>query len=381
MARRARAPRHGDGPRGQQRRHAARPGGPLRHGALRRGDLRARPLPGGPGRPRPRAGAGAVELRGGGEAVRAGRERGLRAALDARRSRRWSPPCRSATATAGAARSPTTATCSSAARGGRWSGTVSMDNVTVDLGAETDVEVGDEAVLIGSQGDERILCEEVAKRLGTINYEVTCGLQPAGEACLSAGWSEARSATACWGGRVARPRHRRGRRPRAGGARRSPRPRARPGVPALGGVRRLARAEPRPLHHLRLLARSRARRSRRTCRKRDFTVNAMAEPLAGGELIDPHGGERDLRDGRAAGGRAASAYEADPLRALRLVRFAAELGLRPDPETERLTRRGRAAARRALAGARVRGAAAGGGRRAGWSWPTGSACSTRCCPS
>ena len=55
-------------------------------------------------------------------------------------------------------------------------GTVSMDNVTVDLGPETDVSEGDPAVLIGRQGDERILCEEVAARLGTINYEVTCGL-------------------------------------------------------------------------------------------------------------------------------------------------------------------------------------------------------------
>ncbi len=35
---------------------------------------------------------------------------------------------------------------------------------------------GEPAVLIGPQGDERILCEEVAQRLGTINYEVTCGL-------------------------------------------------------------------------------------------------------------------------------------------------------------------------------------------------------------
>ncbi|HEX8051494.1 MAG TPA: alanine racemase [Thermoleophilaceae bacterium] len=55
-------------------------------------------------------------------------------------------------------------------------GTVSMDNVTVDLGPETGAEVGDEAVLIGAQGEERILAEEVAAALGTINYEVTCGL-------------------------------------------------------------------------------------------------------------------------------------------------------------------------------------------------------------
>jgi alanine racemase len=55
-------------------------------------------------------------------------------------------------------------------------GTVSMDNVTIDLGPETEVNPGDEAVLIGAQGEERILAEEVAARLGTINYEVTCGL-------------------------------------------------------------------------------------------------------------------------------------------------------------------------------------------------------------
>ena len=55
-------------------------------------------------------------------------------------------------------------------------GTVSMDNVTVDLGPDTDVAPGDAAVLIGAQEGERILCEEVARRLETINYEVVCGL-------------------------------------------------------------------------------------------------------------------------------------------------------------------------------------------------------------
>jgi alanine racemase len=55
-------------------------------------------------------------------------------------------------------------------------GTVSMDNITIDLGPDTDVEPGDEAVLIGVQGDERILAEEVAERMQTINYEVTCGI-------------------------------------------------------------------------------------------------------------------------------------------------------------------------------------------------------------
>jgi alanine racemase len=55
-------------------------------------------------------------------------------------------------------------------------GTVSMDNLTVYLGPETEVESGEEVVLIGAQGEDRILAEEVAARLGTINYEVTCAI-------------------------------------------------------------------------------------------------------------------------------------------------------------------------------------------------------------
>jgi alanine racemase len=51
-----------------------------------------------------------------------------------------------------------------------------MDNVTVDVGAEPDVPRGAEAVLVGAQDGERILAEEWARRLGTINYEVTCAL-------------------------------------------------------------------------------------------------------------------------------------------------------------------------------------------------------------
>src|SRR4051794_40363783 len=54
-------------------------------------------------------------------------------------------------------------------------GTVSMDNITVDLG-DSGAAPGAEAVLIGAQGGERILAEEWARRLGTINYEVTCGI-------------------------------------------------------------------------------------------------------------------------------------------------------------------------------------------------------------
>jgi alanine racemase len=54
-------------------------------------------------------------------------------------------------------------------------GTVSMDNITVDLGSEP-VERGAAAVLIGARGGERILAEDLARALGTINYEITCGI-------------------------------------------------------------------------------------------------------------------------------------------------------------------------------------------------------------
>ena len=58
-------------------------------------------------------------------------------------------------------------------------GTVSMDNLTVDLGPDPPVEMlGEEAILIGAQGAARITAEEIANRLGTINYEVTCALLP-----------------------------------------------------------------------------------------------------------------------------------------------------------------------------------------------------------
>jgi len=55
-------------------------------------------------------------------------------------------------------------------------GTVSMDNVTVDLGPAATSGPGAAATLIGSQGGERITAEEVARRLETINYEVTCAI-------------------------------------------------------------------------------------------------------------------------------------------------------------------------------------------------------------
>jgi putative nucleotidyltransferase with HDIG domain len=73
---------------------------------------------------------------------------------------------------------------------------------------------------------------------------------------------------------------------------------------------------------------------------RDFTINAMAEPLRGGELLDPHGGRADL-ERRVVRMVSERALADDPLRALRAVRIAVELDLELDPAT------GRAAAARA----------------------------------
>lgn len=57
-------------------------------------------------------------------------------------------------------------------------GTVSMDNLTVDLGAHSGVTVGAPVVLLGADGDERISAEEIGSRQGTINYEITCAVSP-----------------------------------------------------------------------------------------------------------------------------------------------------------------------------------------------------------
>ncbi len=54
-------------------------------------------------------------------------------------------------------------------------GVVTMDQFMVDVG-DDDVSVGDEVVLIGAQGDQRIRAEHWADRLGTIGYEVVCAV-------------------------------------------------------------------------------------------------------------------------------------------------------------------------------------------------------------
>jgi poly(A) polymerase len=70
---------------------------------------------------------------------------------------------------------------------------------------------------------------------------------------------------------------------------------------------------------------------------RDFTVNAIAEPIEGGAQIDPLGGLEDLA-ARRLRMAAPSAFADDPLRVLRLVRMAVELELEPEPQTSRAAR-------------------------------------------
>jgi poly(A) polymerase len=66
--------------------------------------------------------------------------------------------------------------------------------------------------------------------------------------------------------------------------------------------------------------------------RRDFTINALAQPLEGGPLLDPHGGRADLAAGRL---RMVSeqGLADDPLRVLRAARLACELGLQIEPDT------------------------------------------------
>ncbi len=55
-------------------------------------------------------------------------------------------------------------------------GTVTMDQIVVDCGPDADVAVGDEVVLIGAQGDDELSAQYWADVLGTISYEVLCGI-------------------------------------------------------------------------------------------------------------------------------------------------------------------------------------------------------------
>jgi poly(A) polymerase len=71
---------------------------------------------------------------------------------------------------------------------------------------------------------------------------------------------------------------------------------------------------------------------------RDFTINAMAEPLGGGDVLDPHGGRADL-EARRVRMVSEQALEDDPLRTLRAIRLVTELDLELDPDTAAATSR------------------------------------------
>jgi tRNA nucleotidyltransferase/poly(A) polymerase len=70
---------------------------------------------------------------------------------------------------------------------------------------------------------------------------------------------------------------------------------------------------------------------------RDFTINAIARPVEGGSEADPFEGRKDLEERRLRAVRP-SAFQDDPLRLLRAVRFEQELGFQLDEGTERLAR-------------------------------------------
>ncbi len=73
--------------------------------------------------------------------------------------------------------------------------------------------------------------------------------------------------------------------------------------------------------------------------RRDFTVNAMAVRLPMGEFVDPFGGLADLRAGvLRTPGRPEDSFSDDPLRIMRAVRFAAQLGFELAPEVAEAAR-------------------------------------------
>ena len=302
-----------------------------------------------------------------------------------------SPVFRSATATTGAAASNN----AEVLIGGRCRplvGTVSMDNVTIDLGAEGEAEAlrGEPAILIGAQGDERITAEDIARRLGTINYEVTCGLtarvprvyhrrrragSPAA-ALRAGGVASARMHEALSAARTAlagRPAW------LVGGAIRDRllgRPATDLDVVIDGDPAQAARAIARTAGRAACFALSEEFGAWRVSARdsswqvdveplrggslhadlmlRDFTVNAIAEPLAGGASRSTRsGGLEDLSAGRLRM-VAPSAFAEDPLRVLRLARIAVELGLHPEP--------------RPWPGARARAAAQRDARPSACSW-------------
>ena len=296
-AHRARS-RHPDAPRSQQRRGAPLPGGPLRRGPLRRRALRALAVRRGSGRRRPRAGARLAQLARPGEAARrrasppatdGGSSRA--ADLDRHRPGRLRgrlPPGPDGDRGARRRRAPA----------GRRHG---LDGRDRRRASAASCPSGTPVTLVG----DGLLLEEHARVAGTINYELACGIG-----------SAARARPARRGGCSMRELARELLGARGGLGRRRGRPR-RAARPARGRPRhrvRATRCEPRRAYARRsggapfpLSERHGAWRvaldEGRTVdftplrgtieddlATRDFTINAIAVPLSGGDAVDPFGG-------------------------------------------------------------------------------------------
>jgi tRNA nucleotidyltransferase (CCA-adding enzyme) len=94
-------------------------------------------------------------------------------------------------------------------------------------------------------------------------------------------------------------------------------------------------------------------------RRRDFTINAMARRLDGGEIVDPLGGRQDLERGvlRTV---SPTSFAEDPLRLVRALRFVSQLGFEPDEATLQQMRE-EAASVRLVSGERIGGGLAADG--------------------
>ena len=57
-------------------------------------------------------------------------------------------------------------------------GTITMDQLMIDCESDSSVMVGDEVVLIGKQGEHSVTADDWAEALGTIGYEIVCGISP-----------------------------------------------------------------------------------------------------------------------------------------------------------------------------------------------------------
>lgn len=79
-------------------------------------------------------------------------------------------------------------------------GMVTMDQIVVDCGPDATVVPGDEVTLLGRQGDEVITVSEWASMLGTISYEVLCGIGPRVPRVIKAGRPAGRTAWPAKGG-------------------------------------------------------------------------------------------------------------------------------------------------------------------------------------